>query len=179
MFKRILVPLDGSERAESAIPVAARIARNTGSSIKFIRVVSYPLESGTFMMPPVGLSEESMDAALANAADYLQKVASSTDLAGVPTETQVHSGLPGETILADVRDQDVSLVVMCSGIERQRVFADPVLRKQQGHHQEALALSQRALATRERLTALRALPGQETDAPPENDISPGQGKQSL
>ena len=27
MFKRILVPLDGSTRAERAIPVAARIAR--------------------------------------------------------------------------------------------------------------------------------------------------------
>jgi nucleotide-binding universal stress UspA family protein len=27
MFKRILVPLDGSERAEQALPVAARIER--------------------------------------------------------------------------------------------------------------------------------------------------------
>lgn len=114
MFKRILVPLDGSERAESAIPVAARIARNTGSSIKFIRVVSYPLDSGIYMMQSAGLSEESMDVDLANAADYLRKIASFTDLAGITTETQVYSGLAAETILSIIHDREVSLVVMCS-----------------------------------------------------------------
>jgi nucleotide-binding universal stress UspA family protein len=30
MFQRILVPLDGSPRAERAIPIAARLARNSG-----------------------------------------------------------------------------------------------------------------------------------------------------
>jgi len=116
MFKRILVPLDGSERAESAIPFAARIARNTGSSIKFIRVVSfsYPLDSETYLMQPVGLSEQSIDIDLAHAADYLREVASSTDLAGIPTETQVYSGPTAEAILSAIHDQEVSLVVMCS-----------------------------------------------------------------
>jgi nucleotide-binding universal stress UspA family protein len=114
MFKRILVPLDGSERAESAIPVAARIAKNIGSSIKLIRVVSYPLDSGASMMQPVVLSEEAMDAELANATDYLREIANLTDLAGIPTETQVYSGLPAETILSTIHEREVSLVVMCS-----------------------------------------------------------------
>lgn len=33
MFRRILVPLDGSSRAEQAIPVAARIARASRGSV--------------------------------------------------------------------------------------------------------------------------------------------------
>ncbi len=33
MFQRILVPLDGSLRAERALPVAARIARASAGSI--------------------------------------------------------------------------------------------------------------------------------------------------
>jgi len=37
MFKRILVPLDGSARAEQAIPVAARIARALGGSVILLR----------------------------------------------------------------------------------------------------------------------------------------------
>src|SRR5438270_651111 len=40
MFKRILVPLDGSVRAERALPIAARLARASGGSIVLVRVVS-------------------------------------------------------------------------------------------------------------------------------------------
>src|SRR5436305_12699455 len=40
MFKRILVPLDGSGRAEQALPIAARLARASGGSIFLVRVVS-------------------------------------------------------------------------------------------------------------------------------------------
>ncbi|HEU5226614.1 MAG TPA: universal stress protein [Ktedonobacteraceae bacterium] len=114
MFTSILVPLDGSERAESAIAVAARIARATNGSVKLIRVVSYPLDSGNYLMQPVGLSEEAMEIDLANATDYLNKVAASADLTGIPTETQVYSGLPAEAIISFIHEQEVSLVVMCS-----------------------------------------------------------------
>ena len=39
MFQRILVPLDGSSRAEHAIPVAALIAHASGGSLVLLRVV--------------------------------------------------------------------------------------------------------------------------------------------
>src|SRR5260221_9450010 len=42
MFRRILVPLDGSELAERAIPVAARIARASGGGPVFLRVILPP-----------------------------------------------------------------------------------------------------------------------------------------
>jgi len=44
MFKRIVVPLDGSIRAEQAIPVAARIARASGGYVVLLRVVSAATE---------------------------------------------------------------------------------------------------------------------------------------
>ncbi len=40
MFQRILVPLDGSLRAEQALPVAARIARATGGSLLLVQVIN-------------------------------------------------------------------------------------------------------------------------------------------
>src|SRR5436305_14337653 len=40
MFNRILVPLDGSGRAERALPIAARMARAGGGSIVLVRAVS-------------------------------------------------------------------------------------------------------------------------------------------
>jgi len=43
MFQHILVPLDGSERAERALPGAARIARATGGSITLLRGNAVPV----------------------------------------------------------------------------------------------------------------------------------------
>jgi nucleotide-binding universal stress UspA family protein len=42
MSQRILVPLDGSVRAEYALPIAARIARASGGSLHLLEVVSPP-----------------------------------------------------------------------------------------------------------------------------------------
>lgn len=47
MFKHVLVPLDGSLRAERALPLAARIVRVTGGSITLLRVVTTPDEYDT------------------------------------------------------------------------------------------------------------------------------------
>ena len=44
MFQHILVPLDGSPRAERALPIAARIARTSGGSILLLQVVSPHLD---------------------------------------------------------------------------------------------------------------------------------------
>lgn len=44
MFQRILVPLDGSERVERAIPVAAHLARIASGSIILVRIVEIPVE---------------------------------------------------------------------------------------------------------------------------------------
>ena len=49
MFQRILVPLDGSSRAERAIPVAARLARASAGTVILVRVVqtmTAPIEEG-------------------------------------------------------------------------------------------------------------------------------------
>jgi len=41
MLKTILVPLDGSPRAESVLPIAARLAHNTRGTLVLVRVVSF------------------------------------------------------------------------------------------------------------------------------------------
>ncbi len=44
MLQRILVPLDGSPRAEQAIPVAARLAHASEGTVVLLQVVGIPLE---------------------------------------------------------------------------------------------------------------------------------------
>lgn len=40
MFQRILVPLDGSTRAERALLVAAKVAQASGGSVVLLRVIA-------------------------------------------------------------------------------------------------------------------------------------------
>jgi nucleotide-binding universal stress UspA family protein len=121
MFQRILVPLDGSDGSERAIPVAARIAHASGGSIVFIRVVPAPAEAGTFaagargtiaMKPEIEASEKE----LAGAASYLAAIiaASADELAGIKTEMDVAAGAASPTIFSTARHEHVDLVVMCS-----------------------------------------------------------------
>lgn len=43
MFQRILVPLDGSRRAERVLPVAAHLAQASGGTIILFRALSFLL----------------------------------------------------------------------------------------------------------------------------------------
>jgi nucleotide-binding universal stress UspA family protein len=121
MFQRILVPLDGSNGSERAIPVAARIARASGGSIVFIRVVPALAEAGTFaaglhgtlaMKPAIEASEIE----LAGAASYLAAIiaAYADELAGIKTAMDVAAGAASPTIFSTARHEYVDLVVMCS-----------------------------------------------------------------
>lgn len=57
-FKRILVPLDGSETAEAALPEAARLSRNAKLPVVLIQVVNPSLE---FSMAGQGMAPISAD----------------------------------------------------------------------------------------------------------------------
>jgi nucleotide-binding universal stress UspA family protein len=114
MFQRILVPLDGSERAERAIPVAARIARATGGSIVLLRVVNPSAEFAGYLTESPTLIQEVLETDIANAIEYLAKVATSAELEGIGTKTEVLTGMAALTILSAAESQDSDLIVMCS-----------------------------------------------------------------
>src|SRR6266849_1662935 len=116
MFQHILVPLDGSLRAERAIPVAARIAHACGGSVVLLRVVSIPVEYipnmyGSCSMVVV---HDLQDAELEQAKHYLAGVAQSEHLVGIRTDTEALSGAAALTILDVAHRQHVDLIVMCS-----------------------------------------------------------------
>ncbi len=67
MFKRMLVPLDGSTRAERALPVAARIARATGGSLVLLQATSFPVDYGLDFASNPSYAQTMLDDALATA----------------------------------------------------------------------------------------------------------------
>ena len=113
MFKRILVPLDGSGRAEQAIPIAARLARASGGSIFLVRVVSTePAHLPTAHKPILTQTVGVADRALAES--YLRGVAESELLTGIPVQTRVLVGLVSSSLLAVAADEHADIIVMCS-----------------------------------------------------------------
>ena len=113
MFKRILVPLDGSTRAERALPIAARIARAAGGSVMLLHVVTTPLAFGHYPRPST-LLRETVDAEGARAAEYLLHAAQSHNLAGAETKVAMFSGPAALTILNTAREQHIDLILLVS-----------------------------------------------------------------
>ncbi len=126
MFEHILVPLDGLTRAEEALPIAARIARASGSSVVLLQVVSFSMSyeygggqglsygyGGGLGSTPL-TSEKVAETEQVEAAAYLTRIAHSNLFAGITTTTEVVFGLPAPQILALVEQQAVNLIVLCS-----------------------------------------------------------------
>jgi nucleotide-binding universal stress UspA family protein len=114
MFKRILVPLDGSTRAESAVPVAARIAQSSGGSVILLQIATIPIELESEKKPAEIYSQEIYAKATASTASYLEGVAKSSVLAGTKTETEVVTGNVAPSILSAIQSLQADLVVMSS-----------------------------------------------------------------
>ncbi len=117
MFQRIIVPLDGSSRAERAIPVAANLARASQGSIVFLRVV-IPAHSVGFYgaEPAVGVVPTILETSIAEADSYLTSVATvfRNYLKGIRVETEVETGSAASTILSATRWEHGDLIVLCS-----------------------------------------------------------------
>lgn len=114
MFKKILVPLDGSMRAEQAIPVAARIARACEGSIVLLQVAYPPVEYEAYRPEYSALNQTTLDAELAEDTNYLEIRAASGELADIKTEIKVLVGSASSTILSFAESISADLIVMSS-----------------------------------------------------------------
>ncbi len=114
MFQRILVPLDGSLRAERAIPVAARLARASGGSIILMRVMSKSSSLWPSVMLRTSLAQRNVDNELAEVEQYLSAIATSPDLEGIPTELEARFGPTVSSILVVADATQSDMIVLCS-----------------------------------------------------------------
>jgi nucleotide-binding universal stress UspA family protein len=136
MYRNILVPLDGSEMSEAALPHAAAIAGSHGSTIHLLQVVALPSgrTGGTWraaaaFMAQVRLprSEEDVErenhpvfreaemaSEEAEAKRTLMPAAEGLQAQGLNTEVAVRFGKPAGCILSYAQDNQIDLIVMCT-----------------------------------------------------------------
>lgn len=110
MFSRVLVPLDGSQRAELAVPVAAKIAHANGGMVILVRALTMPTDYGAWAVAPV--SGEAIAGEASAYADYLAHIAVSPALTGLTVERVVSYGMPVMAILDTIQTHQADSVVM-------------------------------------------------------------------
>lgn len=115
MFQRVIVPLDGSELAERALPQAAELARLARASLHLVRVIdvsrlerygAYGLALEYAALGQVVAEEE------AAARQYLDEVAARLTAEGLTVTTEIRQGLVGRELVALAGPSD--LIVMAS-----------------------------------------------------------------
>ena len=135
-FRRILVPLDGSEFSESILGMAKGVARAFQAEIHLMRVVAYPVEIASPYLPhTVQMNQAVVDEARDAARTELEKVAADLQAEGLTVKTHVLvDSQAGHAICAECRDLGVDLVVMAThgrgGLKRTLLgsTADKVIR---------------------------------------------------
>lgn len=101
MFRKILVALDGSEAAETALLWLKRYAARTRAEVLLFRVVSGDSAAGTPGHETFG-----------EAVDYLQRMERELNYAGFPAKLSVWSGEPANAIAEAALVQGCDLILM-------------------------------------------------------------------
>ncbi len=114
MFKRILVPLDGSDLAEGALPAAARIARATGGSIVLFGVATTPVDYGPYIARSRAYAEAVVQNDLRRVREYLLEAANSPALEGIKVETHQVCEAAAAAIIVATQTYQADTIVMCS-----------------------------------------------------------------
>jgi nucleotide-binding universal stress UspA family protein len=113
MFKRIVVPLDGSKRAECALPVAVALARARLGSVLLVRVTTPEALDG-ISTEGTPVAPDVFEAERAEVTAYLDLLASQEMFKDVQTAVRAVEGIPAEAILEAAASMPADLIVMSS-----------------------------------------------------------------
>ena len=113
MYKIILVPLDGSERAETILAHVQDIAQRYKAKVIFLTVLEVPHS----VVAPDGIyvpSEEVIEHHRIEAEEYLQKHKTAFEKLGVQAEVRIAQGRIVDAICQISQDENVDLVAIAS-----------------------------------------------------------------
>lgn len=114
MYKNILVPLDGSSRAEAILPHVESIAKNFKATIHLLRVLDFPLMLERDEVVDLSKTHLEFEKKKKEVADYLEQKKRDCRKDGVQAETRMVSGSVVETILKIAEETNADLIAMAS-----------------------------------------------------------------
>ncbi len=112
MTAQILVPLDGSPLAEQSLACAMTLGRGLPAELVLFRAVSIPPDTREILNSASVEAAALMKQLEAKANDYLRKVASELQDAGLSVRQVVRHGPAAEAIVDYAEQQDIQQIVM-------------------------------------------------------------------
>lgn len=116
LLRRVVVPLDGSERADSAVPVALSLATSLHASIYLVSVAEFGRAAPSALAYGAAFSQQLFDEVMSGiereALEHLQSVGAELATTELPVSWDVLSGSPAEAIIEVTRRGD--LIVLTS-----------------------------------------------------------------
>jgi len=113
MYEKILVPLDGSKRAEMIRPHVRELAGRFQATVILIMVIEHSYTSG-IGETLISISEEVIDTKLRESQSYLDGVASKFKDKGIECKTIIVHGPVVEKIIETANTEDADLIAMTS-----------------------------------------------------------------
>jgi nucleotide-binding universal stress UspA family protein len=110
MYKKILVPLDGSSLAEAVLSHAQALATSEDAEIILLRVSVNPAAEFSFSDP--SLASSLIDSLEAESLTYLQSIRAKLQKAGLRTSFLIRQGPIAETILHVATEVNADIVAM-------------------------------------------------------------------
>ena len=112
MAKRILAPVGAGERGETVLPVVAALARESGATVRLLRVFPVPERVVGTHGRTVAYVDQEMARLTAEGLEDLARV--ETTLPGVPVERVVRFGEPEDEILIEAEAFGADLIALAS-----------------------------------------------------------------
>ncbi|MDD5399278.1 MAG: universal stress protein [Dehalococcoidia bacterium] len=115
MYKKIMVPLDGSQIAECVIPHIETIAKKSAAKVELVTVIE-PLEIPTRGQIAISDDEiKQIDAEGKKEANkYLDQVSDRLTKAGIKAETVILSGRAADRLTRYAINNEVDLIIMAT-----------------------------------------------------------------
>ena len=113
MYKKILVPLDGSKRAEKILPHVEDLAVHYKAKVIFLMAVEHVFAAGiegSFIQ----YSEKDFNTELEQAKSYLKNITENVHKKDISTQTVVANGPAVERIIQTAEKENADIIAMAS-----------------------------------------------------------------
>lgn len=114
MYKSILVPLDGSKRAEAILPHVEELAHRFEAKVVFIQVVEAPPLAVTPGQPDTVIYQQELDRRTEKAGTYLKALQGEFKNKGIDARIELGKGPVVETIINACVRHEADLIALAS-----------------------------------------------------------------
>ena len=114
MYDTILVPLDGSKRAEAILPHVEELAQRCEAKVIFMQVVEPPPLAMTPGQPDLNLHQQELERRIGQAESYLKALQGEFREKGIEAQMQLGQGSVVEAIIDTATRQKADLIALAS-----------------------------------------------------------------